>query len=53
LKSLAVRKNVAFFTGGGKVWETLGSANGGASGGKGDDKEENGGELHVEKPKSD
>ncbi|KAF5713281.1 hypothetical protein FGLOB1_4062 [Fusarium globosum] len=49
LESLAVGEAVAVFAGGGEVWETLGSADGGASGGKGDEKEESGGELHYEK----
>lgn len=40
---------VAVFAGGSEVWETLGGADGGASGGKGDKEEESGGELHYEK----
>ncbi|CZR43685.1 uncharacterized protein FPRO_07398 [Fusarium proliferatum ET1] len=49
LESLAAGEAVAVFPGGSEVWKTLGSADGGASGGKGDEEEESGGELHYEK----
>lgn len=48
LESLAVGETVAVFARGSEVWETLGSADGGTSGGKGDEEEESGGELHYE-----
>ncbi|SCN93675.1 uncharacterized protein FFM5_05774 [Fusarium fujikuroi] len=49
LESLAVGEAVAVFPGGSEVRKTLGSADGGASSGKGDEEEESGGELHYEK----
>ncbi|SCV28605.1 uncharacterized protein FFB14_01823 [Fusarium fujikuroi] len=49
LESLAAREAVAVFPGGSEVRKTLGSADGGASSGKGDEEEESGGELHYEK----
>ncbi|VTT79812.1 unnamed protein product [Fusarium fujikuroi] len=49
LESLAVGEAVAVFAGGSEVWETLGSADCGASSGEGDEEEESGGELHYEK----
>ncbi|QGI64043.1 hypothetical protein CEK26_007995 [Fusarium fujikuroi] len=49
LESLAVGEAVAVFPGGSEVWETLGSADCGASSGEGDEEEESGGELHYEK----
>ncbi|KAF5975534.1 hypothetical protein FBULB1_7314 [Fusarium bulbicola] len=46
LESFAVGEAVAVFGGGSEVWETLGSADGGARGGKRDEEEKTCGELH-------